>query len=129
MKVNRKSTVVVSVMGTFILITLAYAVIPNVYSKVSTARVRETADDISMYGEAVYRYMLDHNNTYPRSLNELYGGDRNYVRELEKDSWGNPYNYQPPASAEKADYKVWSSGPDGVSGTDDDVTSSSELTK
>ncbi|MEQ8821606.1 MAG: type II secretion system major pseudopilin GspG [Sumerlaeia bacterium] len=39
-----------------------------------------------------------------------------------KDPWGAVYNYRSPGEHSK-DYDIWSSGPDGQEGTEDDVTS------
>ncbi len=44
-----------------------------------------------------------------------------YVRDLPKDPWGNPYQYACPATKSKDGYDIWSMGPDGKSGTDDDI--------
>ncbi len=46
-----------------------------------------------------------------------------YVREDEMfiDPWGNSYNYRTPATKSKGGYDLWSNGPDGVSGTEDDI--------
>ena len=54
------------------------------------------------------------------------GASRNYLKEFRPDPWGNAYNYKPATSAKLADFEIWSSGPDGVSGNEDDVTSTSE---
>jgi general secretion pathway protein G len=37
------------------------------------------------------------------------------------DPWGNNYNYQYPGSQGGASFDLWSSGPDGASGTEDDI--------
>jgi general secretion pathway protein G len=37
------------------------------------------------------------------------------------DSWGNPYQYVSPGEHNRDGYDVWSFGPDGVNGTDDDI--------
>ena len=37
------------------------------------------------------------------------------------DPWGKPYQYQQPGKNSTAEYDVWSFGPDGNDGTDDDV--------
>ena len=39
------------------------------------------------------------------------------------DPWGNPYRYKRNAQHNPKDYfDLWSCGPDGISGTDDDIT-------
>lgn len=44
-----------------------------------------------------------------------------YVTGLEKDPWGNPYQYRYPAQKSIVGYDLWSMGPDGKSDTEDDI--------
>lgn len=37
------------------------------------------------------------------------------------DPWGNQYQYQKPAEKSGMEYDLWSVGPDGQDGTDDDI--------
>ena len=37
------------------------------------------------------------------------------------DPWGRPYQYRYPGTKNKSGYDLWSMGPDGVDGTDDDI--------
>lgn len=46
---------------------------------------------------------------------------RSFMKELPKDPWGVPYKYRIPAQKSKDDYDIWSVGPDGADGTDDDI--------
>lgn len=41
--------------------------------------------------------------------------------EMNADIWGNPWHYRHP-STHGMKYDLWSSGPDGKDGTDDDIT-------
>lgn len=47
-----------------------------------------------------------------------------YIKETDlNDPWGNPYNYQYPSRKQNSRLPdIWSNGPDGVSGTVDDIT-------
>jgi general secretion pathway protein G len=38
-----------------------------------------------------------------------------------KDPWGNEYNYKSPGDVHEDAYDLWSNGPDGKEGTDDDI--------
>jgi general secretion pathway protein G len=38
-----------------------------------------------------------------------------------EDPWGSPYQYVCPGSRSRDGYDVWSLGPDGMDGTDDDI--------
>ncbi len=42
------------------------------------------------------------------------------------DPWGNPYSYRFPGSKDPAEYEILSSGPDGIEGTADDLSSQDE---
>ena len=45
-----------------------------------------------------------------------------YMEELPVDPWGNEYNYEyPPTNGSKDFPNIWSNGPDGESGTEDDI--------
>lgn len=46
---------------------------------------------------------------------------RPYMEELPKDPWGQPYKYRFPAQKSKKSYDLWTVGPDGAEGTDDDI--------
>jgi general secretion pathway protein G len=41
--------------------------------------------------------------------------------EVPQDPWGHQYQYASPGSHNSDSYDVWSPGPDGVSGTSDDI--------
>jgi len=43
-----------------------------------------------------------------------------YLKKEPKDPWGNPYNYKYPGAHDQ-DYDLYSSGPNGNDGDDDDV--------
>lgn len=38
------------------------------------------------------------------------------------DPWGNPYGYKNPGEVNVNGYDLWSNGPDGQAGTEDDIT-------
>tara|TARA_R100000027_G_scaffold67028_3_gene64322 strand:- start:42641 stop:43096 length:456 start_codon:yes stop_codon:yes gene_type:complete len=44
-----------------------------------------------------------------------------YLDEIPDDPWGNPYQYQFPGTRSNKGYDVWSFGPDGTNGTEDDI--------
>ena len=72
-----------------------------------------------------------HMNKYPQQLEDLWeepsdtalvdkwGGP--YVEQLKPDPWGNPYQYTAEGQNNSNKFDFWSSGPDGQSGTDDDI--------
>ena len=38
------------------------------------------------------------------------------------DPWGKPYGYACPGTNKPNSYDLWSAGPDGIEGNEDDVT-------
>lgn len=47
-----------------------------------------------------------------------------YVKpEKLNDPWGEPYEYELAVDGEEQPYRIWSKGPDKVSGTEDDIQS------
>src|SRR5688572_6198963 len=94
-------------------------------SKIQTAQVQvDLIDNASdLYNATV--------GAYPNSLDDLYSMPQGvspgkwagpYLEEVPMDPWGNPYDFVNPGqqnSIGKPD--VWSYGPDGQSGTEDDV--------
>jgi general secretion pathway protein G len=42
-------------------------------------------------------------------------------KPLPPDPWGHPYQYQCPGAHNQDGYDVWSFGPDGQNGTEDDI--------
>jgi len=82
----------------------------------------------SMVG-ALETFYLDI-GVYPKSLHDLKNNSSDsarwngpYVQDSIKfiDPWGNPYNYQNPRKKAQGGYDLWSNGPDGQSGTADDI--------
>ncbi|MDI1312718.1 type II secretion system major pseudopilin GspG [Prosthecobacter sp.] len=46
---------------------------------------------------------------------------RAFMEELPKDPWGVPYKYRFPATKSKKPFDVWTAGPNGVDGDEDDL--------
>lgn len=104
---------------------LAGAVVPIFTGRSNEARINRARSDIASYLGFISAYEID-NGRYPARLEDLVSGKRKYVRELNKDPWGNPYVYTPASSPSGDDYDVTSAGPDGQPGTEDDVTLNTE---
>lgn len=52
---------------------------------------------------------------------------KKYLEEpLPKDRWNNEWGYRAESESEDRDYDLWSNGPDGEEGTEDDITSWSD---
>ncbi|HDP35156.1 MAG TPA: prepilin-type N-terminal cleavage/methylation domain-containing protein [Candidatus Hydrogenedentes bacterium] len=120
-------TLIELILVTVIIGILAGMVMVNYGGRAREAQIRAAKGDIANLSTAVDLFALDNNDNYPSSLDDLVSGKRRYVRELQPDPWGNPYNYKPPTDILRADYDIFSSGPDGVPGTEDDVTLTSPM--
>lgn len=46
---------------------------------------------------------------------------RAFMEELPKDPWGLPYKYRFPAQKSKKPYDLWTAGPNGIDGDEDDL--------
>lgn len=93
------------------------------------AFINSAKGDVSTYASAVERYEFDM-RAYPAKLEDLVNqpsGDGAedwagpYIRELNEDPWRNPYRYAQPGKKNSNSFDVWSVGPDGQDGTDDDI--------
>lgn len=101
---------------------LAGAVTLSFAGRSEEARIARARHDIVVYQDAVDMFAIDNNDTYPKSLNELVGGKRTYLRSgVKKDPWGRDYIYVYPGK--HGSYDIFSAGKDGISGSADDVTS------
>lgn len=94
----------------------------------------EDATYISIYGveQALKLYSMDHGGAYPSTsegLNALLQPGRSddrrwrgpYVEKIPRDAWGNPIAYEYPGRRNQDGADLYSPGPDGVEGTDDDL--------
>jgi general secretion pathway protein G len=89
------------------------------------------ANVTSLIPAAISRYRLDFNK-YPSKLEDLWEEpsdedekklwtNEGYLEPLKPDPWGNPYEYLAEGKQNSNKYDLWSNGPDGKSGTDDDI--------
>ena len=127
---DRKSgfTLVEMLMVVVIIGILSAVVATKFGNKGETARINATRASIAAVGSAVEVYQLD-TGRYPSSLDNLLtsSGEPNwdgpYLRGDKAalaDSWGTPFTYK---ASSGNDYKVISAGPDGQTGSGDDITS------
>lgn len=117
-----------------ILGVLASLVIPSLMGNKDRADRQKVVSDIVTLENALDMYKLD-NGRYPTTEQGLkalvsapavapqprnYRND-GYIRRLPQDPWGNDYRLISPGTHAPVD--LFSSGPDGESGTDDDINS------
>ena len=111
---------------------LAAMVLPNVLGNKEKADVQKTVADIVSIENALDMYKLD-NGIYPTTEQGLEAlvtaptidpeprnyRDGGYLKRLPKDPWRNDYILLSPGEHGKID--VFSAGPSGQAGTDDDI--------
>ena len=113
-----------------ILATLAAIVIPKMAGRSQQAKVTAAASQISSLEMALDSFEVD-NGFYPKSgaLDDLLNQPANapgwkgpYLpKGVPLDPWGNAYVYDYPGKHHQNGYDLLSSGPDGRSGTEDDL--------
>ena len=107
---------------------LAALVIPKLAGKSEEARHTTAVADIKGgIKTALDEFEVD-NGFYPSSLQDLLTQPRNtknwhgpYLDQLPVDPWQNPYQYAYPGKHNPTGYDLWSMGPDGKSGDQDDI--------
>ncbi len=130
---NAGFTLVELILVLIILSVLAAIVVPNVVGRGKEGKIGATKTQIAAFKTALDEYALDNHSEYPtteqglKALAEKPSSPpvpkkwKHYLDEIPKDPWGNPYKYERPGKHYKHKYDVWSMGPDGLDGTEDDI--------
>lgn len=115
-----------------ILAVLAAIVIPKFSGRSQQAKITAAGSQISSIEMALDAFEVD-NGFYPQGsagLGALVDQPNNaqnwkgpYLKKgVPLDPWGNAYLYTFPGKANAKGYDLMSAGPDGQTGTDDDIT-------
>jgi len=115
---------------------LAAIVVPRLVGRSDEARISAAKGDIKSMSTALGAYEVD-NGKYPNTGQGLAallikpsappepkswkGPYLQNLTELPKDPWGNEYVYLCPGSRNPAGFDLFSYGPDGQAGTEDDI--------
>lgn len=114
---------------------LAAIVVPKLAGRSEDARIAAAKADLKTLAGALDRYEVDSGRfptteqglaallERPSSAPEPKNWKGPYIdgRELPKDPWGNPYLYRFPGERNAQGYDLYSAGPDGQPGTEDDI--------
>lgn len=109
---------------------LAAMVVPKMIGRGEQARVAAARSDLAAIKTALDAFEVD-NGYYPKGkngLNDLVQAPRDakswhgpYLEKLPLDPWQNPYLYDYPGKHNPGFYDIYSAGPDGKAGNDDDI--------
>ncbi len=142
MRTNRNQTAARRRSGGFTLIELllvlvilgilAGIVVPKFAGKTEMARQTAAVSQIATFSTALDTYEVD-TGRYPRGKNglldlvtmprDVQNWHGPYMqKDIPKDPWGNDYVYECPGKHNPSGYDLYSMGPDGRAGTEDDVT-------
>jgi general secretion pathway protein G len=119
---NDEAMTLVEVMVVVAIIGLIMgAVAFEVRRRLIQARIRMTQTKIVRTKEAIALYDLEAGPGCPQSLQALV--DERILENEPLDAWGEPLLFRCPAEQGRGVADVWSKGPDGRDGTEDDVCS------
>lgn len=129
---SRGFTLIELLLVLVILGILAGIVVPKFAGRTEQARNTAAVSQIATLSTALDSYEID-NGSYPRGksgLLDLVTMPRDaakwrgpYMKDaIPKDPWGNDYVYECPGKHNPTGYDLYSMGPDGRAGTEDDVT-------
>ncbi len=109
---------------------LAAIVVPKFAGRTEQARITAAQTQIASFSTALDAFEVD-NGYYPKGKNglvELVEQPRDtpnwhgpYLKDIPKDPWGADYIYECPGRHNPSSYDLMSAGPDGRSGSEDDI--------
>jgi general secretion pathway protein G len=132
-KRKNKGFTLIEVMVVLLIIgIMAGMIAPSILDSQEGAQIQAAAVDIQSLENALTRYKLS-NNSFPtteQGLDALVNEptvdpiprnypQNGYITRLPDDPWGNPYQLLSPGEEGRID--IFSNGPDGEPGTEDDI--------
>jgi len=128
---KRAFTLIEVLVVLIILGLLAALIVPKLTGRVDEARIETTKLQLKSIKSALEQFKLD-NGFYPTTQQGLKAlvekpstppepkHWKQYLEKLPKDAWGNDFIYISPAG--ERPYELKSPGPDGIEGTEDDIS-------
>jgi general secretion pathway protein G len=132
---NQGFTLIELLLVIVIIATLAAIVVPNLAGSSEKGKIGAAKGQIAGFELALDKFEAECGRypTTAEGLNALQvapaglkGWAGPYLKkDVPMDPWDHPYNYKSPGthSTAAASYDLWSNGPDGQDGTDDDIQS------
>ncbi len=117
---NTKGMTIVELMIVLTIIAAIMGVVGfSVMGALDNANIKEAQIEIGQLTQMCDSYYLASSpRKYPAQLSDLAEGPSPLTKEVPKDPWGNDYIYR---TINKREYEIYSAGPDGVEGNEDDV--------
>ena len=114
-----------------ILVIIGSIVVPNLFGVKEKADIDAAKAQVNSLKGAMQIYRL-HMNKFPATLKDLQEEPSDKAQAdkwagpylqgaMSKDPWTNDYQYLAEGKKNPNGYDLWSNGPDGQSGTDDDI--------
>ncbi len=135
---RRAFTLIEVLLVLVILVVLMGFAVPSMLGSKKKADIDAAKTQIGLFRPALEKYALDM-GTFPTTEQGLESLQKKpedleeekqaewsgpYVSTISKDPWGHPYSYEFPPSHGEGDFPdVWSFGPDGKEGSEDDIVS------
>ena len=128
---NRAFTLMEVLLVLIILVVISSIVAPNVFRFRDKANVDAATAQVGFIKDAARAYWMNMSK-YPTKVDDLLTkpsdeaeaakwGKEPYMEKPKADPWGNEYQYAAPGKHNTESFDVWSYGPDGQDGTDDDI--------
>lgn len=128
---RRDAFTLMEVMLVLIILVVIFSIVtPKLFGTKEHADIQVTQVQIKGLSSAFDTYRM-HTNKYPANLKELWEEPSDskikdkwsgpYCEKLAEDVWGNQFQYLAEGKKNSDKYDFWSNGPDGQSGTDDDI--------
>src|SRR5882672_6404811 len=130
-KMARTGFTLIEVLLVLIIMVILASLAASVFTGTrERASINAAKANVSLLRGAVDRYQLDMNK-YPTKLADLWEkpSDKDqadlwsgpYIEKLKPDPWTNEYQYSAQGKKNTNKYDFWSNGPDGQTGTADDI--------